>query len=82
MRLGEHRGLLKRRWKTVLPTNSAEDPNILCQIHCDRLILHLDSFLHTVFRPHLCEPLYDFGTLDADEVKGGVHLIRRVKRGE
>ncbi len=26
MRLGEHRGLLKRRWKTVLPTNSAEDP--------------------------------------------------------
>ena len=28
MRLGEHRGLLKRRWKTVLPTNSAEDPNI------------------------------------------------------
>ena len=27
MRLGEHRGLLKRRWKTVLPTNSAEDPN-------------------------------------------------------
>ena len=29
LRLGEHRGLLKRRWKTVLPTNSAEDPNFL-----------------------------------------------------
>ncbi len=28
MRLGEHRGLLKRRWKTVLPTNSAEDPKL------------------------------------------------------
>ena len=29
MRLGEHRGLLKRRWKTVLPTNSAEDPKLI-----------------------------------------------------
>ncbi len=31
MRLGEHRGLLKRRWKTVLPTNSAEDPIIFAK---------------------------------------------------
>ncbi len=33
LRLGEHRGLLKRRWKTVLPTNSAEDPKNITQ-HC------------------------------------------------
>ena len=32
LRLGEHRGLLKRRWKTVLPTNSAEDPDFLTHL--------------------------------------------------
>ncbi len=65
MRLGEHRGLLKRRWKTVLPTNSAEDPNVcLNYIVSDRALplFEVDAFTAqqaAALKPFFGKRVYD-----------------------
>ena len=68
LRLGEHRGLLKRRWKTVLPTNSAEDPKSHGEsVRSMTKLVHLDTAI----------VVDTFSRLDAETIADQSELLIR-----